>query len=328
MTVGLDIGTMNIVSARMKDGKIETKRIRDAFLDLPKTAKRILKMSQASYVERDDELFLLGDQAMEMANMFNKEVRRPLSQGLISPSETDSLEVLGFLIKEVLGEPLTENEICFYSVPAAPLDNPSKDIIYHEGIFKRIVSDLGYNAVSSNEAMAIIFSEAAKENFSALSFSFGSGMTNVALAYNGVGGMEFSVERGGDWIDNRASKSIGSTQSRICAIKENGVDLLAPKNRDEEALVFYYRALINHALDWVSKEFRAKQLDQVLSKEVPIILSGGTSKPINFLECFKEEYEKRKAKMGIKISDIRLATDQLNSVAKGLLIQAINEEEE
>ena len=46
--------------------------------------------------------------------------------------------------------------------------------------------DLGYNAISSNEAMAIIFSEAAKENFSALSFSFGSGMTNVALAYNGV----------------------------------------------------------------------------------------------------------------------------------------------
>ena len=65
MTVGLDIGTMNIVSARMEDGKIQTKRIRDAFLDLPKTAKRILKMSQASFVERDDELFLLGDQAME-----------------------------------------------------------------------------------------------------------------------------------------------------------------------------------------------------------------------------------------------------------------------
>ena len=46
MPVGLDIGTMNIVSARQnKEGKIVTKRIRDAFVDLPISAKKMLKLN-------------------------------------------------------------------------------------------------------------------------------------------------------------------------------------------------------------------------------------------------------------------------------------------
>ena len=48
--VGLDIGTMNNVSARKKGGKTSYKRVRDAFLDLEMDAKRSLKMSKVSYV--------------------------------------------------------------------------------------------------------------------------------------------------------------------------------------------------------------------------------------------------------------------------------------
>jgi len=327
MSVGLDIGTMNIVSARQQDDKVHTRRIRDAFLDLPLHAKKVLKLSKSSFMQRDGDLLLLGDQALEMAIIFGKEVRRPLSQGLVSPSEIHSLEVLGYLIQEVLGLS-ADKETCFFSIPAAPVDNLSKDVIYHKGVFERIVTECGYKAIASNEAMAIIFAEAAVEGFSALSFSFGSGMTNIALAFNGIEGMVFSVERGGDWIDGGAARSLGSPQSRLCHIKEVGIDLLAPKNRDEEALTFYYRELINYVLDWVQKEFTKRQLYNVVTRPVPVILSGGTSKAGNFVHLFREEYEKRKKKFSLPISEIRAATDPLNAVAKGLLIQAINEDED
>ena len=46
--VGLDVGTMNLVSARKYASGIETKRIRDAFLDLPPTSKKMLKLSGVS----------------------------------------------------------------------------------------------------------------------------------------------------------------------------------------------------------------------------------------------------------------------------------------
>ncbi len=54
MSVGLDIGTMNLVAARQGNEGVETKRMRDAFLDLPSTAKKVLKLSGADYIEDGD----------------------------------------------------------------------------------------------------------------------------------------------------------------------------------------------------------------------------------------------------------------------------------
>src|ERR1700744_1022559 len=110
--VGLDIGTMNIVSARTKENGVVTKRVRDAFLDLESDAKRSLKLSKVDYVERDTDgaLLVLGDSAMTMANLFKREARRPLSRGLIAAGEIDAQEVLSLLINQVLGDPQIEGE--------------------------------------------------------------------------------------------------------------------------------------------------------------------------------------------------------------------------
>ena len=113
--VGLDIGTMNLVSARMsgtKKNEVTLRRMRDLFIDLPPSAKKMLKLGSVSYIEADDNLLVLGDEAMEVANMFGREGRRPLKAGLISADEIDSLTVLGHMVKDVLGEPSHEGEHC------------------------------------------------------------------------------------------------------------------------------------------------------------------------------------------------------------------------
>ena len=108
MAVGLDIGTMNLVAAREADGQVSTKRMRDAFIDLPKAAKKVLKLSGASFIETDGEILLLGDQAMELAALFGKEARRPLADGLVSAGEMQGLDVLGFMLQHILGTPQSE----------------------------------------------------------------------------------------------------------------------------------------------------------------------------------------------------------------------------
>ena len=203
--VGLDCGTMNLVSARKTDNGVNTRRIRDAFLDLPIDAKKMLRLTSVDYVERADDVLILGDAALDTANIFGKEARRPLVSGLISPDELDSLEVLGLLVRHVLGDPKDPGEYCYFSIPAAPVDRPDRDIVYHQGVFEKIVRECGYTPVAANEAMAIIYSEAAKEGFSGIGFSFGSGMTNIALAVNTIEGLSFSVARSGDWKIGRAS---------------------------------------------------------------------------------------------------------------------------
>jgi hypothetical protein len=326
--VGLDVGTMNLVSARRSGKDVETSRIRDAFLDLDSGAKKMLKLSGVQFIDHgEDGIIVVGDAAMEMANVFGREARRPLSQGLVSAGEMDALAVLGVLVKNVLGEPAEENEICFFSVPAAPVD-ADRDVVYHQGVFERIVEECGFEAYPSNEAMAIIYSETAAEGFSGLGISFGSGMCNIALSVSGVEGMSFSVARGGDWIDGGAAKAMGSTQSRMCAVKEKGIDLMDPKNREEEALALYYKSLIEYCIDQVSREFIKIKDRFALPKPIPIVVSGGTSMAGNFLPFFEKVFAKKKRKFPFEISEIRQAGDPLNAVAQGLLIQAVQEYED
>jgi hypothetical protein len=325
---GIDIGTMNIVAARQDSESVGFNRIRDAFLDLEPQAKRMLKLSGVSYIDRGEEgIIVVGDAALEMANVFGREARRPLSQGLISAGEMDALGVLGAMIKSVLGEPTVPGEVCYFSVPAAPVD-ASRDVVYHQGVFDRIITECGYVAQPGNEAMAIVYAETAKNGFSGLCASFGSGMVNVALAISGVEGLCFSTSQGGDWIDAGAAKAVGSTQSRICAIKEQGFDLLNPVGREQEALALYYKSLIDYTLDQTVKEFMRVKDRFALPRPIPLVVSGGTSLAGNFLEFFKQTFEKKRKKFPLQISEVRHASDPMNAVARGLLIQAIQEHED
>lgn len=326
MSVGIDIGTMNIVSARRTEKGLDTKRVRDAFLDLPVESKKMLRLSNVSYVERDGELLLLGDAAFDMANVFGREVRRPLSAGLVSASDTDAMGILALLVKNVLGEPLSPGEHCYFSVPAAPADRPGQDVIYHRGVLEKIVRECGYTPHAGNEAMAIIYSETAKEGFSGVSLSFGSGMTNCALAVNTIEGLSFSVGRGGDWIDRGAASSIGSTQAKICSVKEKGLDLNKPVGREQEALVFYYKNLIEYTIDQMALSFKAVEGRFTLPRAIPMIVSGGTSLAGGFLPFFTSLFEAKRKKFPVEISEVRAATDPMNAVAHGLLVQALQED--
>lgn len=325
--LGLDIGTMNIVSARKVETKTVTITVRDAFLDLEADAKRSLRMSGVDYIRKEgsDDIIVIGEGAMTMANLFKREARRPLSRGVISAGELDAQWILSQLIRRVVGVPRTAKEFCFYSVPAEPVDNPGQDIVYHTEVFRKILDEHGYIGQPTNEAMAIIFSQCAEEKFSGLSASFGSGMVNVALAYQASSGLEFSLSRAGDWIDQQAARAIGKTASQMCAIKERGFDLRKPEGREQGALAMYYRNVIEYCLKSIASEFKRVANNVDLPEAVPFVVSGGTSKPGGFMELFEEEFEKQRRKFPIQISEIRHATNPLTAVAEGLLVLAQEE---
>jgi len=171
----MDIGTCFLVSARSDEGnKTEIKSIRDAFIDMENDprVKNMMKMSGVNFIEDEEEekLYIVGDPAVVMANIFNKEARRPLSKGFIAPGELEAEKILKILLKNVLGNTRVENETCYYSVPAAPVDQ-DVDVVYHQAMFSKLIGSLGYKPVALNEAAAITYSNCAKEKFSALTIS-------------------------------------------------------------------------------------------------------------------------------------------------------------
>lgn len=328
MGVGLDIGTMNIISARKNDeGELIVKRVRDAFLDLEPEAKRMLKLSGVNYIECQDKIIIVGDTALHTANIFKKDARRPLLKGIISPKEMDAIEILSIIIKQVLGKPLKEGEICYFSVPAEPIDDLARDVIYHTNVFKKIISELGFEPRESNEALSVVFSECAQEGFSGIGMSFGSGMVNVAMAYHSMLSMAFSISRSGDWIDSQAGQALGMTASKMCTIKEKGIDLSSPKNRNEEAISIYYKALIDDSVKYLVEKINGLG-DLDFPEPIPVVLAGGTSQIKGFSKMFSNVFDSYRSKLNIDVGDIRMAVSPLTCISEGLLLQALQEYED
>lgn len=338
MAKGLDIGTCFLVGAHqdptgMSDGTI--KSIRDAFLTLEgdqvASARNMLRMSKAQYIEEGDRIFILGDHALNLANLLKQELQRPLSQGIISPGERDAEKILYLLIKEVLGNPSAAGEKVFYSVPAAPIDS-TMDVTYHAAMFKSIVENFGYTAYPMNEAAAVGYSELSDTMFTGVASSFGAGMTNTVVMYQTMLGMEYSISKGGDFIDQGSARAVGKTSAQMMSIKEKGINLLDLNDGDpryyneRRAISVYYQSLITETIQAVRSQFRPGAGGFELSEAVPWVISGGTSKAKGFLELFQKEFEKIKD-FPIEISEFRMASDPLNAVAKGLLVAAINDEE-
>jgi hypothetical protein len=320
---GLDVGTANLLSVREgNDGELTIMRERNAFLEIPSQFvgnREMLTKLRVPYVQYKDRLFVLGDAAFNLANMFGTEVRRPMQHGFLAAGEQEAIPMIRFIIQRLLGEPAVAGEDVCFCIPAASIDRDN-DTVYHEGIVSGVLRHLGYTPRPMNEAHAIVYSSLAEQDFTGIGLSCGAGMFNVCVAYKTIPALTFSVARGGDWIDEHVSKVMGIQRVRATAIKESDIDLMAPKSREEEAVVLYYRNLISYVLQNFKQRFMLARDVPQFTDPVEIVIGGGTSMIGGFIEVFAQEV--RKVSLPIPIAGVRLADDPISAVVRGCLIAA------
>ena len=320
---GLDIGTAFLVCAEKVGNNIVFRSERNAFFEIERNdfTKNMLDSSKVKYIIKDDKLYVVGDEALEFANIFNKDTRRPLSGGVISPKEKEALPMVELLIKTLLEQPSSEGELVYYSVPGEPLD-ANFNVIYHERILNEFLKKIGYNPKPVNEGYAIVLSELANNGFTGIGLSFGAGMVNVCLSFKAVPVFKFSLTKAGDWIDQQVSMVVNETASKVCSIKESSLDLTKTSNltKIESALSIYYNHLIEYVIENMKDEFSRTEKMPRIEKPIDIVLSGGTSMPKGFAERFKEIFIR--LKFPLAIGEVKIASNPLKAVAKGALVAA------
>jgi len=318
--IGLDIGTSRIVCSQ---GPSEFKTQLNAFIGVAysKFAEQVLQKNKVEAYRHNGELFVYGDGAEKFANMFNQEIRRPMSFGLLNPAERDGFEVIQAILRGLLKKHKPgASKVCF-SVPGAPAGGDAS-LIYHEGMLKRFLSDLGYQARSLNEGLAVVFAELANENFTGIGISLGGGMCNACLAYLSVPVFTFSLAKAGDWIDASVGAVTGEAATRVRVLKEGSLDLSAPPaNKIDEALHIYYEEMIAELVNSLTRYLQSAKNLPRLDKPIVVVLSGGTSKP----KGFREQFEKvlRCSDFPLAVSEVRAAADPLSATAKGALMAAM-----
>jgi len=319
---GLDVGTANLAAAvQNSEGGITVTVERNAFLDIPSDvySKSMLTKLKVPYVVHNNKLVVIGEAAFELANVFGRETRRPMQDGLISPNEQDALPMMKMIIQKLLGEPRVQGENCYFCVPAPSLD-VDNNVVYHQGLFESLINKLGYEAHAINEAHAVIFAELAEQDFTGIGLSFGGGMANACIAYKSIPCLSFSVARGGDWIDKNVAHVLGCPRSKATHIKERGIDIRDPKTREEEAVSIYYRSLISYVLQNIKQRFESGQNMPSFNQPIDIACAGGTSLIGGFIEVFRDEFAK--IDFPIPVGRIFRSEEALTAVAKGCLVAA------
>jgi hypothetical protein len=226
------------------------------------------------------------------------------------------------LLENLLGAPNFPGEKCYFSVPADPID-ADFNVVYHKGVFSGMLKKMGFEPKPLLEGHAVVFSELAEDDFTGIGISCGGGMFNICVSYKSIPALAFSTARGGDWIDRNVATVLGIKASRATAIKEKGVNLLSPRNREEEAVEIYYRNLISYTLEAIKTRFEASSGMPAFPEPIEIVCAGGTSMIGGFIELFQDEFQS--IKFPIPVKNIRRAEDPLFSVAKGCLVAALSD---
>jgi len=327
-SVGIDIGTGFISCAEREGGKKKFRKIRDAFFKLNPSkflegsandfGEGMLKTAGAHYVKVDGTLYVLGDDAFKFANLFHQECLRPMSKGVLNPKQPVSNLMVGELVKAVAGACSTADDILYYCVPAEPID-ADFDVEYHKQILNGVFQEIGYKNINvMTEGLAIIYSELADTQYTGIGMSFGAGMCNIVYSFMGMPVFAFSLSRGGDWIDSHAAKHMDETSNVITAVKEEaGFSLYDQTTGIQKAISIYYESLLSYVVEQFKELYDKtpkKKLPNV-TMEMPIVVAGGTSLVVGFVERLKELIEED---FPVPISEVKHAKDPLFAVCNGL----------
>jgi hypothetical protein len=322
---GLHVGTVNLVAAAKAAsmGDVVYATQRNAFLDVAADdeTRRMMKQLGLGYIAQGESGYITGEAAVVLGRIFGKAPRRPMKAGTLSTDEPVALFILSLLLKQVLGYPKKEGEICVYSVPGEPVE-PERNFIYHCGALETALKSLGYTPRPMAESHLIVSSELRDHDYTGIGVSCGAGMFNVGISYKGLPAAGFSTARGGDWIDESVGSALGMPPDDVRRIKE-AMDLRDPKGRVEGAIGIYYRNLLQHTLEVMKQKLGDSHALPAFGKPIPIVCAGGAAMIPGFLDLFKDEVEK--ARIPILIDFIRLAKDPLKAVAAGCLQAALEE---
>ncbi len=330
MPISMDCGTYNLISCHRDDkGNFVHKREVNAFLEIPLEDRFVFNMMKSAgvpLIERENVGYALGEAAVNMAYTLNDlELKRPMHEGCLNPKERNAFQILSVMIHSLIEGVKKDKEVLFYSIPANAL-NEETDAVYHqkilEAIFKSFKSDEGFTVDPHpiNEGLALIYAELGKKAYTGIGISFGGGLVNLCFSMFGNPVFKFAIVNSGDWIDKMAAKATGESPTFINKEKTK-IDLSrVPTNLIERAIQTQYRIMIENTVKSI-KEGLAKAAKQVRTDApVDIVVAGGTSLPLGFVELFESVI--KQIKLPIAIGEIIRPTDPLYCVARGCLLGA------
>ncbi len=319
---GLDLGTSRIVLATLNGEEVQFNPQLNAFVAIPysKMTEQMLAREHIFHQVEGGYIYAYGNRADEFAKFLEGDTRRPMQGGLLNPTEPKNVQMIELLLGRLCGQASEGEKLCL-STPSAPADRSSA-LIFHERSVQGICERLGYQARVINEGQAVVYSELKDANFTGIGMSFGGGMCNICVSYLGLPVLSVATTRAGDYIDQSAASVTGETPTTVRLHKENGFNLEGgAAGSIDRALCVYYTDAIETAATALQKAMSETKKLPNFPRPIPIVCAGGTAMARNFLPKLRAVMAE--TELPVRISDVYLAKDPLNTTAKGALVGAM-----
>jgi hypothetical protein len=306
-TIGLDVGTSRIVTARQINNEIKYNTQLNAFITIPysKMTENVLLKEAVPHTVEGDEILVHGNESERFADLLNKDIRRTMSRGVLNPDESENVR----LIRQI--------------TPAALLGS-EENLTYHEATLRQVLTELGFEVKSVNEGLAVVYAELESSNYTGIGISCGGGLCNVCFSYLSVPILSFSIPKAGDFIDASAASVTGERPNHIRILKEQSFYINGHfENKLQQVLSVYYDDMIQSLVTALRNAFQGARNLPKLARPIPLVLSGGTAMPKGFRDRF--EAVLRASDFPVELSEIRTAADPLTTTAKGALVAALSE---
>ena len=321
-SVGIDIGTATIICGTTGGDKHVVRHEPNAFFSIPNTPRitAILCDHKVKHLQKNGKVYILGASAEAAADIFKQNTRRPVQSGLLNPREPEAIDIIMEILNDMIPQEHRDGVTLCFSVPADPVGRQGA-VLYHEALLEMRLKALGFKPRSINEGLAVILSEAGSSDATALGISIGGGMCNVCFSYLGVPVITYSIQTGGDYIDEQVASVLNETATHVKLTKERSLNLsLAPATRIDTALHIYYNALFKTLIRSLREILGTSEATCRLPKSLPLFISGGTMLPPGSLETFKEAMHG--IKLPIAFSDIILASNPAEATVRGAMNMA------
>jgi hypothetical protein len=200
--------------------------------------------------------------------------------------------------------------------------------LFHQMVLQNFFTKLGYSAKPVNEAMCVCFdenpimkTEGEKDSpLSGICISCGGGMWNISLAYKGLGLIEFSCTKSGDYLDEQVSKVTGVSRSKVLKVKEKTLNLekIDFSDRVITALSIYIDEMIDRMIYHITNQFKEKSSE--MEGQIEIVVAGGSSMAPGFIKRFEQIVQK--SELPFKIYQVRHSQNPFYSVGQGACLRA------
>lgn len=333
MTIGLDLGSYRLRSLRREGDQLVARSTHSFYSVLPDTDahRALMQQAQIPFGVCEDDLVLMGNEAVDYAELFQVHAHRLLPGGIIPQADPLARQILGSLVDALLPASSEPGELCCLTLPGNYSQRP-KSMNRVLEFFTRLVKLRGYTPQILSDGMAVILSELAAENFTGIGISFGAATCDVSLAHCGIQIAHCTIERGGHWIDQELARKAkiykwdcrgdkyldvnGCTQAK----EQSDCSLTRVRDEDEKLLAGLYRDLVTSVLKQAAKAFANSPRLSDISQPIELVCAGGPTGIAGFEALLNHALSAAPPLPAIK--DVRVTEDAQLTIARGCLISA------